>query len=199
MCSPTLVIVAASTAFGAYSQIQQGKAQAAVTKQNAANAQAIGEYNAGITEQNAELQKRASDDAIARGAQSAAKIRENARAANARGRAIQGSSGLLTDTGTNLDLLGQNAEYGELEALTAFNNAEKESYGYKVQETNLLNQAKNIRYQGELGVQTAAMEAKNQTTAGYMSAGSTLITGASNYQKAGGFESSTYKNGWQWK
>ncbi len=199
MCSPTLALTAIGTVVSTYSQYAQGQAQAQATKMAGRNNQAIAEYNAKMLEQNAEIQRRAKEDSLTRGAQDAATIRENTRKLNARGRAIMGSSGLLVDTGTNLSLLGDNTVAGEVNALTTFNNAERESYGYAIAETDAKNQAKNTRYQGELGMQTASYNASIQKQAGLLGATSTLVTGAGNFAKLGGFDSQTYKNGWKWK
>lgn len=189
MCSPMMAIRAGMTVFSAFSQYQQGKAAAKAAEIQGENQRRIGEYNAKVAEQNAELAKRQSTDAIRRGANDAAKIREAARKANARGRAIMGSSGLLTDTGTNLDLLVQNTGVGELDALTLFNNAEREAYGFDVQETDFLNQARNLRAQGDIAVSAAQSKSNSLLQSGLFNAGSTLVTGA---QNTGLLNSSTY-------
>lgn len=195
MCEPTLALMAISTAFGAYQQYNQGRQQAAAARMAAANNQRIAEYNAQVAEVNAEMNKRAADDAITRGANDAATIRENARKANARGRAIMGGSGLLTDTGSNLDLLLDNTEAGEINALTVFNNAEREAYGFKVAATNNMAQAAGSRLEGSIGVQNANYQANIMKQNGLISAGSTLVTGATNFGLAGGFDKKTWQKG----
>ena len=176
MCEPTLIIAAAQAAL----QYKQSRDQASAVKQTAANQQKVYEYNAKVAEANAEIYKEASHDALVRGTQSAAKIRENARKAIATQRATAGGSGLIVDTGTNLSLMAQNAGVGEMNALNEFNNYEREAYGFSMQEANQLNQANNLRYQGDLAVATASAQSKSIKKAGLLSAATTLVTGAAN-------------------
>ncbi len=187
MCSPVLALTAISTVVGAYGQIRSANDQASAIKaQGEANAN-IAEYNARISDQNAEINARAAKDATVRGANDAATMRENARKANARGRAVTGSSGLLTDTGTPLALDVQNTGMGELNALTVMNNAEREAYGFKISETSDKADAIGQRYQGKQGLAMAKYNSKITRQGGLLAAGSTLVTGAVDYGKAGGF------------
>lgn len=165
MCDPLTI---AATAFTAYTKVSESRAQAAAVKQNAANQQAINEYNA-------KLNDNAAQDARQRGANDAAQIRENARRASASLRAQAGSTGFLADSGTNLDLQVQNAGVGAFDSLQTINNAEREAYGYK-------SQASNLRWQGDMGVQDANRQAKDITRNGLLSAAAgTLVTGANAY------------------
>lgn len=108
-------------------------------------------------------------------------MRENARKANARARAVAGSTGLLADTGTNLDIQGQNSATGELNALTVYNNAQREAYGHDVATTDFLAEAQNLRFTGDVGVTNANYSAAVQRQAGLLNAGTTLVTGTSNF------------------
>lgn len=162
MCDPLTI---AATAFTAYSTISQSNAQAAAVKQNAANQQAVNEYNA-------KQYDMAAQDAQQRGANDAAKIRENAKRASATLRAQAGSTGILADTGSYLDLQTQNAGIGAFDSLQTINNAEREAYGFK-------NQATGLRWQGNMGVQDASRQAKDIRRNGLLSAAAgTLVTGA---------------------
>lgn len=208
MCSPTLIIAAVGTAVTAIGQIRQSQAQAQAqevnarnqaqaTETQARNAQIIGEYNAQVAETNSELQTRAATDVIRRGANDAAVIRENARRTSATGRAVQGSTGLLVDTGTFGDLIDENIQFGELNARTTINNAEREAFGFKVGAIDELGRARGFRLQGDLGVSAAESSAANIRAAGtsaaagtrrsgFLSAAGTLVTGASDFGKFGG-------------
>jgi len=185
MCSPGLQIL--GSVVGAIGQMRQQAAEASAIKAQAAQNQAIAEYNAKLSEQNAEINRKAGEDSIVRGTSDAALQRENARKANARGRAITGSAGLLTDTGSALKLQLENTATGELNALTAMNNAEREAYCYKISETSDLAQAESLRYQGRVGVAYAKYEAKVKSGAGLLGSGTTLVSGAIDYGKGGGF------------
>lgn len=195
MCEPTLVFMAVSTAFSAYQQYSQGQAQARATQQAAANNAQIAEYNAQVNEQNAKIQEDAAKDAIKRGAHDAATIRENTRKANAMGRASMGSSGLLSDTGNNADLLGDNIDAGYLNALTTMNNAQREAHGYNVNAMNARSQATGTRFEAQVGLNNAAYQSKIQKNNGLLSAGGTLLSGGVAFGQAGGFSKSTWKAG----
>jgi hypothetical protein len=149
--------------------------------QEGQNQKNIAEYNAKVQDNNATLAKAASDDAIQRGAQDSAQIRENVKRINARARANLGSTGFLADTGSNLDLLVQNAGTGEYNALTAMNDAERESYGYRIDEANARAGAQNQRLQGQAALDNARYGARLTRRKGLLSAAGTLVTGSSNY------------------
>ena len=187
MCSPTLAIAAVGTAFSAFSQVQQANAQADAIEAQARDNQTIANYNADIAESNAELSANAATDAVRRGANEAADIRDRVRRINATGRAVQGSSGLLLDTGNFADVLDQNTVFGELNALTVQNNADREAFGFKVEEQSFTNQAAVTRAGGQAGVNAASASAANVRQGGFLNAGSTLVTGAVNFGKLGGF------------
>lgn len=143
MCVVALQI--ASAAFSMYSQISQGNAAARAASVNAENTRRIGEYNAKVAETNAEIQHRAANDALNRGAEDAAKIRQNVQKLNALSRAGQGSTGFAVDSGNFGVVTDQNAQFGELDAMTAMENARREQQGYLTNESDLLAQATNQR------------------------------------------------------
>ena len=104
-------------------------------------------YNASILEDNAKIYERVAADAIERGTSDAAALRQEGRTASGRARAVAGSSGTSANSGTNLDLILQNAQNSEINAVTAMNNAEREAYGYKVEARNTRKQADATRFQ----------------------------------------------------
>lgn len=175
MCNPVFAL--AASAFSAYQHYSQGKEQARALK-----------YNASVQEANAELSRRAAADAVSRGAQEAGDVRDRARRQNARGRAVMAGSGLVTDTGSNLDIQTDNTVAGEVNALTALNNAQREAYGYKIQEMDSLNAATASR-------QSAKSARRNAS----LSAIGSLVTGAASYgSNAGFFQAKSYgpQNSW---
>lgn len=183
MCSPTLAITAITTVVSAYGQKQAADAEAKAITRTAENNQKIQEYNAKVSDVNADINARAAKDALQRGSMDAANIKENARAANARGRAVLSGTGLISDKGTGLNLQVQNTGVGTENALNAYNNAEREAYGYKIAETNDRAEARNKRYQGQLGLDTAAYQSSAVRQKGLYDAAGTLVTGAGDFGK----------------
>lgn len=144
MCEPTTIIAGATLALGAmsaYNQYQQGKYESSVAKQNA---------------QVAEAQ---ADDAINRGNIEADRRRSQMRQQLGTQAATMAASGGDLSSGSSLDIFGDTAQYGELDALTTVNNAQREAYGYQVQAANYKNQANAARKQGNMGALTTLLTA----------------------------------------
>ena len=171
MCYP--IVMLGLSAVSAFMQYQQGQAQAKAVKMEAANNQKIAEFNA-------QQQDIAAKDAVARGAQNSAIVRENYKKANATARARGASAGLMTESGTFADLQSQNAQYGEYNALTVMNDAEREALGYK-------NQAMSDRFSGQVGVNNAAYQSSVMKRQGLLDATGTLVTGVGNYGSSKGW------------
>jgi hypothetical protein len=77
------------------------------------------------------------------------------------------ASGVEVDDGSALDILGDTAELGELDALTIRSNAEREAYDYKVAAMNQGAQAGINRVSGQ-----------NAASAGRYGAMTSLLSGA---------------------
>lgn len=152
------LLMAASTAMSAVGAMQQADAQAAnYTAQAQAN-----DYNATVNRNNAKV---ASEQA---NAQEEAQRRHFAAL---QGQAYAGvaQSGTGFD-GSNADILKQNAISNELDSLTIRYEGE--------------NKAKGLMAQAGLDTYNAGvnrMNASNATTAGYLNAGSALLSGATKY------------------
>jgi hypothetical protein len=108
------------------------------------------------------MQERAATDALQRGSIEAAQVKERTRKLISTQIANSGAAGFDTSTGTPLDLAVEAKGYGELDALTTINNAQRVAAGGKAQ-------AQLDRYQGRAA-----------STAGTIGAAGTLISGASN-------------------
>jgi hypothetical protein len=152
------VMMIASAAMGAVGAMQQADAQAANYR---AQAQA-NEYNATVNRNNAQV---ASDQA---NAQEEAQRRHFA---VLQGQAAAGiaQSGTGFD-GSNLDVLKQNAIANELDSLTIRYEGD--------------NKSKGLQSQAQLDTFNAGvnkMNASNAQTAGYLNAGSALLSGATKY------------------
>lgn len=131
-----------------------------------AGVSAYGQYEQGQSAKkaanyNAEMDKRAADDALQRGSIEAAKVKENTRKLISTQIANSGASGFDSSTGTALDLSVEAKGYGELDALTTINNAQRQASGLEAQ-------ADLDRYQGRASAR-----------AGTIGAAGTLISGAS--------------------
>jgi hypothetical protein len=88
------------------------------------------------------------------------------------------ANGIEIDSGSPLDVLMDTAQLGELDALTIRANAEREAYGFRSQQGNLTAQAGLTQMAG-----------RNAVTAGYIGAGSTLLSSAA----TAGDRAATYK------
>lgn len=104
-----------STGFSAMSKSKAGSAQADVLN-----------WNAGLEDWRAE-------DAIQRGKVDADKMRRLTKATIGHEKAVQAAHGVDVNKGSAVDVRGDMAYLGELDALTIENNAYRESFGYKVQ------------------------------------------------------------------
>lgn len=182
MCDPVTMtaISLGATAFQAYSQYTAAQGQARSAVATARNNQTIANYNAKVQDQNAVYQDKAAVDALQRGSDDASKARENYKKANATTRAEAAGTGLLADTGTYGDIQDQNTTYGELNTLTALNNAEREAYGYKVKANDFRSEGINLRLGGDVGVANARYGADVTRQNGLFNAASTLVTGGAN-------------------
>jgi hypothetical protein len=114
---PAIAAIAAvvGTGVSIYSSVQSGKSQ-----KDAA------EYNA-------EMDRRRAQDALQRGANDAAAVKDRARriaSAQVEGAAM---SGVAINSGTPLALLTETAGLGELDRLRTINNARREAWGLKAQ------------------------------------------------------------------
>ncbi|EMH0136871.1 hypothetical protein ACEOS9_000119 [Klebsiella pneumoniae] len=133
MCDPTIAAGAtlALSGLSAYNQYQQGK------------------YTAAVAQQNADVATAQANDAINRGNAEADQRRRETRQRQGTQAAIMGATGADLSTGTSLDIFGDTAQFGTLDALTTVNNAQREAYGYQVQSVNYDAEAKGVRSAGK--------------------------------------------------
>jgi hypothetical protein len=128
----------------AYSAISSAKSQSDAAK-----------YNAQTAENQAQ-------DAINRGNIKAGEVRDKARRIQSAQVAQLGAAGLDINFGTPESLLSETKQYGELDALRAINNSQREA-------TSLYSSADLERFQG-----------RNAMRTGYFNAGGSLLSGATN-------------------
>lgn len=126
MCGPVAFGVAmlAASAMQAYSQRQQGK------------------YQAAVADQNADIAEAQAKDSVNRGNIAADQRRRQMRMQAGTANAALGAAGTDLTTGSALDVFSDSAMFGELDALTTVNNAQREAYGYQVQEMNAISQGR---------------------------------------------------------
>jgi hypothetical protein len=127
------------------------------------------EYQAKIDENNRNVALWKSADAKARGQKEEAALRVKVAALKGRQRSALAASGVEVGSGSALDILGDTAALGELDALTIRSNAERESYEQDVVASNL---------QANAGMKR--MGAQNSRIAGKIGAQTSLLTGAGN-------------------
>ena len=164
------VTAAAGTAATVVGQIQQT---------NAANSAA--RYNAAILDRNAQIANQQAAAVEQQGAIDEKQQRLRVAALTGTQRAAYGGSGLLVDEGTPLDVTRDTAGYGELDALTIRRNAGLDAWGIR-------NQGSNFQAQASL--------ARSSQSSPWLSAGGSLLTGASSmaqqlygYNRSGVFSS----------
>ncbi|BBS33365.1 hypothetical protein [Enterobacter cloacae] len=151
MCSPAIALAGASVALSgvsAYNQYQTGK------------------YSAAVAEQNANVAEAQAQDSINRGNAQADEVRRRNRQAAGTQAATMGATGADLSTGGSLDIFGDTAQFGALDALTTVNNAQREAYGYKAQ-------ASSSRKQGNMGALTTLLTAPLQAYGAYQMGGGT--------------------------
>jgi len=124
-------------------------------------------YQAEIDENNRKVALWKAADAKARGAKEEAALRVKVAGLKGRQRSALAASGVEVGSGSALDILGDTAALGELDALTIRSNAERESYEQNVVASNLKANAGMKR-----------MGADNAIIAGKIGARTSLLAGA---------------------
>ncbi len=157
MCGPVAFVAAsiAISAMQAYNQHQQGK------------------YAKAVANQNADIAEAQAEDAVNRGNIAADQRRREMRQRQGTQAATMGATGADLSTGGALDIFGDTAQFGALDALTTVNNAQREAYGYEVQAANYKAQASASRKQGNMGAFTTLLTAPLQAYGAYQMGGGT--------------------------
>lgn len=155
----------ASTAIGAMGAIQQGNA-----------AKAAGNYNAQVAAQNAQIATQNANYTAAQGEQNVAAAGAETRAKVAAITANQGASGVDINSGSAVDVRQSEAKLGMLNALNVRSQAVRQAYGLQTDAAGYTAQS-----------QLDKANAKASKTAGYLSAGTTVLGGvgkAADYSKS---------------
>lgn len=175
MCGPVAIGVAmvAAAAASAYSQRQQSK------------------YQAALANYNADVQEKSANAAVNAGNEQAAQQRARARQLQGTQAATLAASGVDLGGGTAVDIFGDTAQQGELDALTTVNNAQRQAYGLNAQAaggraqagayTAFGNQQAGLTLlNGALGAYGAYSSLGGGIASGATSAGSTASNSSSN-------------------
>ncbi|HAT4999607.1 TPA: hypothetical protein I9761_003167 [Serratia marcescens] len=155
MCGPLAVPIAmmAVAAVSAYGQVQQGRAQAKI-----ANA-------------NADAQEIAAKDAINTGNANAAQQRQQTRQLQGQQAAAFGAGGTDMTSGSALNIFGDTAAGGQLDALTTINNAERQAAGLNFQAGVSRAQGQIDRNAANLGAATTILNSSLTAYGAYKSSG----------------------------
>jgi len=148
MCDLGLALTLGSTLLGAAGQVQQAKATAEANK-----------YNAQVAEMNAQIADKQAKDAIERGKQEEQQKRLQTAQLEGRQRTAIAANGVDLTFGSPLDTIVDTAKMGEIDALNVRTNAYREAYGYKMQGTNQLANAKLDRMHADAAVKGGYLEA----------------------------------------
>lgn len=124
------ITTVASTAFGVYSSIQQGKAQQAEYNYQAS----VARQNAKIAQENAAMERQ-------QGIEEARLQRMKAAQAIGSQKAAMAANGVDVSQGTALDVIEDTAAMGELDALQTQYNYERRALAYETQSDNFINQS----------------------------------------------------------
>ncbi|EPM1804087.1 virion core protein, T7 gp14 family [Klebsiella pneumoniae] len=157
MCDPTIAAGAtlALSGLSAYNQYQQGK------------------YTAAVAQQNADVATAQANDAINRGNAEADQRRRETRQRQGTQAAIMGATGADMSSGSALDIFGDTAQFGTLDALTTVNNAQREAYGYQVQGMNAIAEGNAAKSQSNAAVTQTLLTAPLKAYGAYHMFGGT--------------------------
>ena len=153
-----IVVGAIGAVISAVGAIKQGQA-----------AKAAGEYNAQVANQNAAIARENALIAEESGEVQTGISLQKTRATIASTTAQQAASGISVSSGSYTDVRSSEREIGEVDALNIRSMAAREAFGYKAKATSEENESILSKFEGD-----------NAATAGYISAGATLLGGAAN-------------------
>ncbi|EHE7422016.1 hypothetical protein JZQ29_002694 [Salmonella enterica subsp. enterica serovar Corvallis] len=170
MCDPVIAggAMLAMGGLQAYNQYQTGKYESAVANQNADNAEAQAQ------------------DSINRGNAQADEVRRRNRQAAGTQAATMGATGADLSTGNALDIFSDTAQFGELDALTTINNAQREAYGFQVQGMNAQAESRAARANGRNAVGMTLLTAPLKAYGAYQMAGGTWSPFKTSLSSGGG-------------
>lgn len=188
-----LILAGVATATSVVGQIKAGNAAKKAGEVQATASTRIGELQqessesqAQLSEFNAATAELQAKDAVERGVEQESRFRTQVRGAIGAQRAGFAGMGVDVGFGSAVDVQGDAAFLGELDALTIRTNAAREAWGFKVQGEDLTRRAaiqrkegRNQAEAGRLGAAGAIAAGNAQQTASRWGAASTILTGGS--------------------
>lgn len=155
--------------------------QAGQAAEAAGKAQAdVSESQAGVADYNASVADLQAQDAVERGAEAESRFRTQVRGAIGQQRAGFAGANVDVGFGSAVDVQGDAAYLGELDALTIRTNAARTAWGYQVQAYDYRQQAAIDR---KAAANQVAAGAQAATAADYQ-VGTTLLTGGASLLQA---------------
>jgi hypothetical protein len=130
------------------------------------------DYNAAVDTNNAVIAQRNAEDARQRGIVAEQDVQLRTRALRAKQINILSERNLDVGSGTPLDIIGDTAAIGKLDALTTRANFEREAIAHQTQRMNF-----------QASAETSRMAGRNAMFSGLISGVGTALGGASNYMK----------------
>ncbi|WP_421707111.1 virion core protein, T7 gp14 family [Algihabitans sp.] len=130
MCELGFMIASTAAALGSAAMQMQAQSQQAAAQRASLN------YQRQVSENNARTSEALAEDARQRGRAQERAQRMQTRQLLGRQRAVLGATGLQADSGSALDILGDTAALGELDALQIRDNATREAWRFRVQASN---------------------------------------------------------------
>ncbi len=149
---------------------------AAATKAAGEAQKKVAESSAEVLDYNAMIADLQAKDAIARGAEAESRFRSQIRGTIGAQRAGIAAGNVDVSFGSAVDVQGDAAFLGELDALTLRTNAAREAWGYRVQATDIRKKAEIARKEGVNAITAASAQVSAQN---WNTAGSLLGSGAS--------------------
>lgn len=143
---------------------------------SAYTAYSSGQAQKQAAEYNAEMQRRAAQDALQSGAMRAAAHRDKVRMLEAQQIAGSAAAGVNPFSGSSLDVIKETAGMGELDALRIVNNAQRQAYGLNAQAELDLFQGANAGRAGSLSAGASLLSGASNAFFGYQAASKTSVT-----------------------
>ena len=143
----TAIAIALSAAAIA-TQVKGQKKQADAAKKTGELQQKAAESQAQVLDYNANVADLQATDAVERGAEEENRFRAQIRGTIGKQRAGFAAGNIDVSFGSAVDVQGDAAFLGELDALTIRTNAAREAWGYKVQATDIRKRAQVTRQEG---------------------------------------------------
>lgn len=175
----------AGTVTSVVGSINQGQAQAQAARAQAQAQAANYEYQAQAQQYQANIEKMNADSAHQQASQQEDLQRRRFRELQAEAITGMAQSGTDPTSGSNADMLKENALYNELDALNIRYAGEQQARGLMAQSSLDQWNSGVSRYNKQAAIDTGNMTANSALTSSYFNAGSNLLSGVNSIYKAG--------------